>query len=336
MNIKISLLVCFVLFISVQAETSQLITITSPAGTVVTDKDQLLEGKVDQPFVKSLKLTIEPFIIKDQGKIAYESNLAVNEGYFTGKILLFPGLNLIRVASLSGKESEVKPVFLLSAGKKLFGGTKDWGANSPIFFTNPAGTKVDDSLVVFRGIVTEPKIEALDIVVMDTLDFLSEKVVKRKTGNIEYQRVVLNKQRFNFSASLKEGLNIILAKAYRQPVTTDLLQIKSVIYEKASSALTIYEPELKENKLLVAGKINGQACRQVRVKIEALVEKETEPGEISSEIIFDRVATVKPDGSFNLKIPWEADKGSYTIKSFPTIYVYAGNEVATKTLTKWW
>jgi len=322
-----------VLFVFPEAFAGNLITILNPAGTTVTQKEQLVEGSIEEPFIKSVLLTVEPFLAKD-GEKAPSRRIGIRDGNFSERISLFQGLNLIRISTLNGKELAVIPVVLISKDQSLLKDSENWGAQSQIFFTGPSESKINSSPADFKGMVGNPEIRSLDIVIVDTLDLMTGEQTRKSKG-IQYLHVQVNKQQFSFSVTLKEGLNIVLAKPYGLPCDTGSMRMKSLIYEKASSNISVNEPEISGNKLLLAGKIAGNLNEKVVVRILALVEKKEEPGTISQETIFSKTVNTSSDGTFSFSVPWEPGKEKYTIKAFPTVYFYAGNESATKTLLNW-
>lgn len=312
---------------------SGLISISKPEGTTVTEKEQILEGTVEESFVKTLSLTVEPFIARE-GEKKYSRRVQITKGRFFEKIKLSPGLNLIKLSPSGGKAETVQPIFLVTADKKTFENIDKWGSESQIVFLSPNETKVNTSKVTLKGMVADQKAKALDVVILEMADLstVSENAVQKQ--QIAYKKVNIKKQKFSFNADLSEGLNIILVKISGKPTKTDNLQIKSVIYEKVNPNIVLNDPEIKNGKLIITGKIDIPSLKTVEVKATALVET-GETRQIKPETLFERIVNVEKDGCFSLALPWE-EKPGFTIKSSPNIYVSASDKSATKTLIKWW
>ncbi|MHB9156284.1 MAG: hypothetical protein ACYC5N_11470 [Endomicrobiales bacterium] len=313
------------------ARAGDIVTVVSPSGTSVAQKEVLFEGRVEERFVKSVRLTIEPFLAKGDEK-PYSRVMRISDGEFAESISLFPGLNLIRVATLGGREVLTLPLFLVSPGEGPLERTAELGTRSSVFFTGPSEAKTSANPLIVKGMASDPAVASLDVVVLDTLDLLPGAPGKQ-AHRIDYLSCPLDRQQFSFKAPLKEGLNIILAKPRGAPADVRSVQIKSIIFEKTSAHLALGEPGIKDGKLVLPGKAGGKLYRKITVKVTALVERPGNPGKLSLETIATKTLTAEKDGSFTVVLPW-AVKG-YAIKAFPTVTVYAGGENAGKTLTNW-
>ena len=184
----------------------------------------------------------------------------------------------------------------------------------------------------FQGLVNDDAVRALDVIVVNA-ESLSETVPGVPAVS---RRVRVERRTFTFTAMLSEGLNLILAKPAGVAVSPVEVQLKSVIYERTGAGLSLDEPSVVKNRLVLSGTVADRSRRTVLVRISALVERKDAPGDLRQETILERTVTVKPDGVFSAVFPWEPDRGRVVVRSFPVIRVYAGEEVVSRTLVHWW
>ncbi len=340
----------FILWFSSLALANEIITVISPRDTSVFAKSQIVEGKVEGSFVKKLRLIVEPFLPKEAEKNK-SVIITVSGGYFREKVDLFPGLNIIKLSTLGGQHKVNKPIFLISARKpdeKLLPIEK-WGSKSPIIFTSPQELKLATSNPVIKGVVTDPALKLIEVVIMNTMDFLvsqpeadqypenqTSKISSFKKGKIFYKEIPVENGQFSFPVELTEGLNIIIAKPRYDDVDLTNVQIKTLIYERLGAKIILDEPEVKNNDLILKGRIINPIGKKARVNVYALVEDELETGKIYPKTLVNKEIKINKDGTFILKTSLKTRGKIYTIKSSPTITVWADGDIASKTLIKWW
>jgi len=319
-----------------------LINILEPSANSTVNSEIIVTGRVEAPFIDQLNLSVEPFIETKDAK-PKSSKISVINGYFNEKIKLTQGLNIIRLSTTGKKHETVKVVFLISPQKTETG--EKIGKNSSIVFTSPKELKLNSENVKVTGVVTDPAIKSVDVVIMNTIDFLTTEVTEsnikepteqqKQERKIEFKTSKVKNMQFELDIKLTEGLNIILARPGDKPVPVDKMQIMSLVYEKISEQVTLDEPEFDKGNIIIKGKVNKPDIKQVRINITALVEDEIKPDKIYPKSILDKVVNVEKDGKFYLKAPLKDKKGVYTIRYTPTITVYADSSSATKTLIKW-
>ncbi|MFH1416237.1 MAG: hypothetical protein ABIH89_09175 [Elusimicrobiota bacterium] len=309
-----------------------IITIVKPDFTT-TDRNMItIEGKTELPFVKNLDLTVEPFLSK-QDRTAYAGSISVIDGYFKEKVRLQPGLNLIKVASISGKHRVVRPVFLISPEEpSLSKSLKSWSSESPVIFIYPRELILNNPEITVKGVVSDPSLASIEAVILDTIDFLGE---PQPSGSniIDYRKVDIKDMQFSFPAVLRDGLNIIVAKPSNTGVTEPGIQIKTVIYEKTSSVISLNDPVISDGKLQISGKSGPPVQKGLKLTIDALVEENDQPGRIILKRIESQDIITDNDGTFLLTA--DISGSGYTIKSPPLVTVGTKKSAATKTIIKW-
>ena len=317
---------------------SNLISIIKPFAVNTEDKYQIVEGKVEESFIKRLRLTVEPFLPK-KGEKHKSLIIGVKKGYFREKITLFPGLNIISVSTLSSKHKESKAIFLISPKKDIQSQIplEKWGTNSPVVFTSPQKLKVTAPDVLISGVITKPTVKLIKVIVINTMDFLINKSLPSQKERIDYKEVPIKNLQFSFSVKLTEGLNIIIARPSLLPedsIDPTAIQIKTLIYEKVSQKVLLNDPEMKDGILIIKGKVVNLTVKKVKITVSALVKEEIQPERIYPKTLINKNVKVSNTGDFILKAPL-SKKGLYTIKSPPTISVWANGNAATKTLLNW-
>ncbi len=328
----------FNLFYLLSLEASNLISIISPLAITTEDKEQIVEGKVEESFISRLKLSVEPFLPR-KGEKQKSVIIEVKKGIFRETIILFPGLNIISISTLSGKHKQSKAIFLIAHKKENQFQTpiEQWGTNSPIVFTAPQTLKTNNPRVFIKGVITKPEIKTIKIMAINTMDFLTSKPISSShEERIDYHEVKIKNLQFGFPVKLTEGLNIIIARPSllsTETIDPTILQIKTLIYEKLSSQILLDEPQMQNGTLIIKGKVTDPAIKKVRINVSALVKEEIRPG-IKPKTLINKKIKVNNKGEFTLKLALEK-KGLYIIKSPPTINVWANGNNATKTLLKW-
>ncbi len=319
-------------------EASNLISIINPLAISTEDAEQIVEGKVEESFISRLKLSVEPFLPR-KGEKQKSVIIDVKKGIFRENIILFPGLNIISVSTLSGKHKQSKAIFLITHKKENQFQTpiEQWGTNSPIVFTAPQTLKTNKPKVFIKGVITKPEIKTIKIMAINTMDFLTSKAISSsREEKIDYQEVKIKNLQFDFPVTLTEGLNIIIARPSllsTETIAPTTIKIKTLIYEKISSQILLDEPQMQNGILIIKGKVTDPAVKKVLINVSALVKEEIRPG-IHPKTLINKKVKVNNKGNFTLKLPLEK-KGLYTIKSPPTINVWANGNNATKTILKW-
>ncbi len=337
LSLLLSILI-FNLFFLLPLEASNLIAIISPLAISTEDAEQTVEGKVEESFISRLKLSIEPFLPR-KGEKQKSVIIDVQNGIFRENVILFPGLNIISVSTLSGKHKQSKAIFLITHKKENQFQTpvEQWGTNSPIVFTAPQTLKTNKPGVFIKGVITKPEIKKIKIMAINTMDFLTSKAISSsREERIDYQEVKIKNLQFDFPVTLTEGLNIIIARPgllSTEIIDPTTIKIKTLIYEKVSSQILLDEPQMQNGILIVRGKVTDPAVKKVLINVSALVKEEIRPG-IHPKTLINKKVKVNNKGEFTLKLPLEK-KGLYTIKSPPTINVWANGNNATKTILKW-
>ncbi len=318
----------------------EIITIILPAGTSTRNSHQVIKGKVDEPFVTKLNLVMEPFLGNDSVE-KFSRSITVRDGYFSEKVQLYKGLNIIKLSSLGGKVRATKAIFLVTNEKSPHADipVNQWGKDSPIVLTSPHELILNEPLVHLKGVVTSEDIKLVEIVSMDTLSFFAWDVLsgkQKEDRSIIYKEVAVNNMQFDSSVSLYEGLNIIMAKPADKKAGLELVRIKTVIYEKVNDKIHIESPVVSNGEITVVGMIKDSSISHVQMLVTALVEDFEYPGKIYPKIIADKGIKVKKDGIFSTKVTLQDKKTTYIIKSPPLITVYSGVNRATRTVVKWW
>jgi hypothetical protein len=334
------LILIFNLFFLLPLEASNLISIISPLAISTEDAEQIVEGKVEESFISRLKLSVEPFLPR-KGEKPKTVIIEVKKGIFRENIILFPGLNIISISTLSGKHKQNKAIFLITHKHKKENQfqtpIEQWGTNSPIVFTTPQTLKTNKPRVFIKGVITKPEIKTIKIMAINTMDFLTSKPISSsREERIDYHEVKIKNLQFGFPVKLTEGLNIIIARPSllsTETIDPTILQIKTLIYEKLSSQILLDEPQMQDGTLIIKGKVTDPAIKKVRINVSALVKEEIRPG-IQSKTLINKKIKVNNKGEFALKLALEK-KGLYIIKSPPTINVWANGNNATKTILKW-
>jgi len=334
MNIDRAL--CLFLLILIAGEASladrELISILRPASGAVDGAEQLLEGAVEAGPAKRLVITVEPFLTTE-GRQASRHNVAIREGHFRQKLLLPPGLSIVKATTLGERHLTARVLYLAGQQKLGVPPQKEWGSVSPLRIDAPQGLKVTSSTVSFSGKTDDLSIEAVEVVILDTLDFFSRESDSHESRKIGYHYLPVSKGKFSGEVQLQPGLNILLAKVRgREAREADIL-VKNLIYEVSPAELSLEDPYVEKGFLVINGKLEGKETQPVKLRVECLVEREVNPGKIVPGTILNRELALDEDGSFHLKVPLSALR--YKIKSPPTITLSAGNVVATKTLLDW-
>jgi|YNPBryBLVA2012_1023415.scaffolds.fasta_scaffold10467_3 hypothetical protein len=320
-------LVCAPLMLVSVAVSGSTIDITRPAASVRSGT-VIIEGTVETETVRKVSITAEPFV--GRGTSPVRTRADVREGRFAGSLELAAGIYLLRVTA--GAEEFVRPIFIRDAARSAFDRDAGWGVVSPVLFAAPRDVRTSRTPVEFQGLVNDDAVRALDVIVVGA-ESLSDAV---PGAPAVYRRVRVERRTFAFTAVLSEGLNLILAKPAGMAVSPAEVQLKSVIYERTGAGLTIEEPIVVKNRLVLNGAVADPSRRTVLVRISALVEQKDAPGDLRHETVLERSVTVKSDGTFSAVFPWEPERGRVVVRSFPVIRVYAGEEVVSRTLVRWW
>lgn len=293
---------------------------------------QVIEGTVSDAAVRTVSLTVEPWAGDGESR-RVEASVPVRDGRFRAEAALAPRLNVIRVALPDRRVGAGCAVYRRPAGtaSKKVVPPDQWGGRSPVVFTAPGGLKVTAAEIPVEGVVTDPEIREVEIVTLDVTDFLDDATAAE--GTIGYACVRVEGMKFAARVRLREGLNMVLAKPLGAKGEVENIRVKTVVYEAVSAGIELDEPLVEAGELTVRGRIAGVRAKEVRIKVECLVEEELRGGKIRPHTVVDEEVKVGAGGEFVLRARLRSDR--YRIVSPPSIIAAAGGAVATKTLVRW-
>ena len=319
------------------AQESGVISILRPSENATKNEKEIIEGRVLESFVRRLQLRIEPFVPeKDDAPVEY--TVIVRNGHFRKEVKLFPGLNIIRIATSGGKHETSKAVFRIHDEKKkdLMSELEKWGTSSPVVFAAPRDLRIGEDSPTIRGVTTDPSLETIEVVVVNVFDFFMSDALPPlvEERSIGYMSIGIKDLQFDFKPRLRVGLNMIMAKPAGRKSQLAEMQVKSLVYDRISDKVTIDGCTVENANVVVEGRITNSPGASVRAVVVAL-GREDAAGAVQPVVVFEKDVERTKKGMFSLSFSLSEEVLGYQIVSPPTVYIEGGKEIASYTILNW-